>query len=419
MDTALDLGPVRDSFPAFGQPDLAGWSFFENAGGSYPCAHTVDALHHFYTATKVQPYGPYPASAAAGEAMDHSRRRWAAALGVDPQEVIFGPSTTANTYVLAHAFGSTLGPGSRVVVTDQDHEANTGAIRRVAAAAGAEVVEWGLDPATGLLGLDRLADLLTPDTALVTMPHCSNIVGMENDVAAAARLVHDVGARLVVDGVSFAPHAIPAPAELDADVYLFSLYKVYSVHQGLMVVRNGLLDELPNQGHGFNAGSPVKRLAPAGPDHAQEGAAGAVLDYVDDLYRHHGGDPAVDLQDRVRAVSGLWQAHEQRLLGPVLEAVEARAGVRLLGPGSVAARTEGLHRCPTVALDLADHEPEGVAAALAEHGIMAGAGDFYAVRVLEALGVDPARGVLRLSFVHYTSDDDVDRLLAALDAVLG
>ena len=248
----FDVAYARSQFPAFADPALDGWSFFENAGGSYACRQTIDALADYYRETKVQPYAAYPASTAAGEAMDRSRRRWAEALGVGVDEVSFGPSTTMNAYVLANAFRQVLAAGDRVVVTNQDHEANTGAIRRAAAAAGAEIVEWRIDSSTGRLELDALDGLLTPSTRLVTMPHCSNIIGQENDVAAAAALVHAVGARLLVDGVSFAPHGIPDVAALDADVYLFSLYKVYSVHQGLMVTRNGIVDELPNQGHFFN-----------------------------------------------------------------------------------------------------------------------------------------------------------------------
>ncbi|MEL7156763.1 MAG: aminotransferase class V-fold PLP-dependent enzyme [Actinomycetota bacterium] len=412
----LDVSFVRRQFPAFAQPELADWSFFENAGGSYACAATIDALHQYYVHTKVQPYGPYPASTAAGEAMDRSRRRWSEALGVAADEVLFGPSTTANAYVLAHALAPALGPGVRVVVTNQDHEANTGTIRRVATAAGAEVVEWRIDPATGLLDPARLAPLLTPDTALVAMPHCSNIVGMENDVAAVAALVHDVGARLVVDGVSFAPHGLPDVAALDADLYLFSLYKVYSVHQGLMVVRNGWLDELPNQGHFFNADQPSKRLTPAGPDHAQEAAAGAVLDYVELLHRHHGGGEGDGLATAARSVSELWQRHEQRLLGPLLTMLAGSDRVRMLGPAEA---TTDRHRCPTVAFVPLARTPEAVATGLADHGIMAGFGDFYANRVLDGLDVAPERGVVRVSFVHYTSEGDLDRLLAALDAELG
>lgn len=413
----LDIEHVRSWFPAFAEPSLAGWAFFENAGGSYPCAPTVDALHRYYTATKVQPYAPYPASEEAGAAMDRSRARWAEALRVDADEIQFGPSTSINTYVLAQALRPELGPGTEVVVTNQDHEANTGAIRRVAAETGANVREWRIDPATGLLDLDGLAALLSERTRVVTVPHCSNIVGQENDISAIAALAHDVGARVIVDGVSFAPHTLCDVAATGADVYLFSLYKVYSVHQGLMVARNGILDELANQGHFFNEASPAKRLTPAGPDHAQEAAAGAVLDYVEALHRHQGGDAADGLAAAVDTVSSLWRDHETALLGGVLATLAALPSVRLLGPSTV--ETGGLHRCPTVAFVPLEREPDDVASALAEHRIMASAGHFYAYRVLQGLDVDPGRGVVRVSFVHYTSPEEIDRLVAALHSVLG
>lgn len=412
----LDVEFVRSHFPAFEEPSLAGQSFFENAGGSFACRQTVDTLTRYYTATKVQPFGPYEASAAAGQAMDHSRARWATALGVATNEVQFGPSTSMNTYVLAKAFGQILGPGDEVVVTNQDHEANTGVFRRMADEVGATLVEWRTDPTTGLLDVDRLAALVTDRTRLVTVPHCSNIIGQENDIASAATVVHGVGARLIVDGVSFAPHTFPDVAALDADVYLFSLYKTYSVHQGLMVARNGILDELPNQGHEFNAHLPQKRLTPAGPDHAQEAAAGAVLDYVEALHRHHGGSPDDGLEVATRAVSRRWRDHESALLPDVLELLSTHPAVRLLGPSEI--DTGGFHRCPTVAFVPLNQAPDQVAAALAARGVMCSSGNFYAGRVLKGVDVNADTGVVRVSWVHYADRADIEKLVGALHEIL-
>ena len=348
--------------------------------------------------------------------MDRSRDRWAEALGVEPREVVFGPSTSMNTYVLAQAFAGVLEPGDQVIVTNQDHEANTGAIRRMAERVGCTIREWRVDPVTGLLDVDDFASLLDERTALVTVPHASNIVGQENDVARVVELAHTVGARVIVDGVSFAPHTIPDVAALGADVYLFSLYKTYSVHQGLMVVRAGLLTELPNQSHFFNADIPDKRLNPAGPDHAQVAAAGAVLDYVEELHRAHGGPADDDLRAACRAVSALWRDHEDTLTGRLLEVLRDRDDVRVLGPDRVGAVAG--HRCPTVAFSPLAIEPDEFAHRLVEQGVQTSAGHYYAVRVLEGMGVDPDRGVVRLSFVHYTSADDVDRAVASLRTVL-
>ncbi|MEM8618923.1 MAG: aminotransferase class V-fold PLP-dependent enzyme [Actinomycetota bacterium] len=410
-DASLDLGLVREQFPIFAGE--RGDAFFENAAGSFACRQTIDALTRYYTEMKVQPYSAYAASAAAGAAMDRSRSRWAEALGVADSEVVFGPSTSANTYVLANAFADVLGPGDEVIVTNQDHEANTGAIRRAAERAGAALVEWPVDPASGLLDIEELAVLLTERTRVVTLPHASNIVGQENDVARVCALAHRVGARVVVDGVALAPHGIPDVAALDADVYLFSLYKTYSVHQGLMVVRNGLMDELPNQGHFFNADESDKRLNPAGPDHAQVAASAAVLDYVELLDAAHRPNAGGSLWAACRRVTRRWQSHESSLTAELLATLGAMDGVRVLGPASV--DQPRLHRCPTVAFVPRDEAPAAVARRLVERGIKTNSGHFYAWRLLDAVGVEPADGVVRLSFVHYTSQRDVERVIAALE----
>lgn len=129
--TTLDMTFVRARFPAFAVPGLADKAFFENAGGSYACAPVIDRLTRFYRERKVQPYAPYAAATAGGAEMDEARARLAAYMGIGTHELSFGPSTTANTYVLAQAFRRALLPGEAVVVTDQDHEANSGPWRRL------------------------------------------------------------------------------------------------------------------------------------------------------------------------------------------------------------------------------------------------------------------------------------------------
>jgi selenocysteine lyase/cysteine desulfurase len=244
----LDTAWVRSQFPAFAVPALRDQSFFENAGGSYPCRQVVDRLHRFYTERKVQPYAPYEVSRIAGDEMDEARSRLAAMLGVRPHELSFGPSTSANAYVLAQAVRKWLRPGDAVVVTDQDHEANSGFWRRLAAD-GVEVREWRIDPATGHLDPAGLEPLLADGRVrLVCFPHCSNVVAEINEVQGITALAHAAGARVCVDGVSYAPHGLPDVGAMGCDVYLFSAYKVYGPHQGLMVIREDWGRELPNQG---------------------------------------------------------------------------------------------------------------------------------------------------------------------------
>jgi len=407
----LDVDFVRAQFPAFAVPALRGQAFFENAGGSYTCRHVVERLMRFYTERKVQPYAPYTASQLGGAEMDEARARLAAMMGVDVDEVSFGPSTSANTFVLAQAVRQWLGGQGAVVVTNQDHEANSGAWRRLADA-GVEVREWRIDPQTGHLDPAALAPLLADGkVGLVAFPHCSNVVGEINPVAEICAMARAAGAFTCVDGVSYAPHGFPDIPALGADIYLFSAYKTYGPHQGIMVIRRDCGMALPNQGHYFNGDVLYKRFTPAGPDHAQVAACAGMADYIDALHAHHFPGSATDPRSRNNAVHDLMRDHERRLTQPLLDYLAARNDLRLIGPR----RAEG--RAPTVAVAL-DRPAEPVAAALAAHGIMAGGGDFYAVRPLQAMGVDTARGVLRLSFVHYTSAAEVDRLIAALDQVL-
>lgn len=406
----LDLEFVRAQFPAFASPVLSSHAFFENAGGSYPCRQVIDRLTRFYTDRKVQPYGPYPGAQAGGAEMDEARSRLAAMMGVAGDEVSFGPSTSANTYVLAQAVRGWLkGAGGAVVVTNQDHEANSGVWRRLAED-GIEVREWQVDSETGSLELPSLAALLADGhVKLVCFPHCSNVIAEINDVASICAMARDAGARTVVDGVSYAPHGFPDIPALGADVYLFSAYKTYGPHQGIMVLREAFGFELPGQGHSFNHATLYKRHTPAGPDHAQIAACAGMADYVDALAAHHGvtGDAAA----RSRGVHDLMRAQEVAVIKPLLDYLAGRNDVRLLGP-----RDAG-KRAPTVAVELAG-PAEPVSEALGRQGIACWAGDFYAVRPLMALGIDLDKGVLRMSSVHYTSADEVARLIGALDRVL-
>lgn len=404
----LDTARIRAEFPAFRQPNLKDMAFFENAGGSYTCAPVLNRMKHYYWATKVQPYGFYPASREAGQAMDLAHKRMALALNVPVDWIHFGPSTSANTYTLGRAFESWLKPGEAIIVTNQDHEANTGAWRKLGAA-GIEVREWKVDPKTGHLPIEGLDKLLDSKVRLVCFPHVSNIVGEINPVAEITARARSFGALTVVDGVSYAPHGLPDLLELGADIYLFSAYKVYGPHQGIMAIRPTLAAELPNQGHFFNDIYPRKRLVPAGPDHAQIAACAGIVDYLD-MVADIAGD-AVSAANPYRKAHDAMRAQETALLAPLLAYLKGRNKLRLIGPA------DATRRAPTVSIAL-DEPGIDAAERLSRRGIMAAGGHFYALRLIEALGINPGVGVLRLSFTHYTSEEDVVRLIDALDAEL-
>ncbi len=422
---ALDLDFVRSQFPAFSEATLAGQAHFENAGGSYACRQVIERLHHYYRCTKVQPYYPSPAATEAGAQMDQAYVRLAEYLNVRPQEVHIGPSTSQNTATLAQAFAQVLQPGDEIIVTNQDHEANTGVWRRLTDA-GMVIREWSIDPESGALDSAQLAQLISPRTRLLTLPHCSNIIGQINPVAEICQQAKAAGIITVVDGVSYAGHGLPDVTALGADIYLFSLYKVYGPHQGVMTIRTPIAEFLGNQSHFFNA-DPAHihaHFVPAGPDHAQVAACNGVAEYFDALHQHHFGatqapsasskDTAhtTDSQQRAQRVAALMHAAEQALLPPLLDFLKQRNSVRLIGP------QQAENRAPTLSIVPARQNPAELCAALAQHGIMAGSGHFYGYRAVKALGVNTQTGVLRLSFVHYTRAAEVEQLIRVLDQVL-
>ena len=197
----LDCAFVRSQFPAFSEAALQGQAFFENAGGSYTCRQVIDRLFRFYTQRKVQPYGAYAVSELGGAEMDEAGARLSAMMGVAAHELSFGPSTSQNTYVLAQAFRNFLATVYAIIVTNQDHEANSGAWRRLEDA-GIIVKEWSLNALTGQLDIADLERLLDRGVKLVCFPHCSNVVGQVNPVAQIVSLIHANGSFACVDGVS-------------------------------------------------------------------------------------------------------------------------------------------------------------------------------------------------------------------------
>ena len=411
MLAALDLKFVRRQFPAFEEPAWRGQAFFDNAGGSFACGQVIEHLNRYYRQTKLQPYGLHPLSRRAGEEMDQAHARLADWLGITADEVHLGPSTSQNMYVLAQAFAACLAPGDEIVVTNQDHEANSGVWRRLAAH-GFVIKEWCVDTESGWLDPRQLDSLLTRKTRVVAFTHCSNILGQINPVADLCARAHAAGAVAVVDGVSFAGHGLPDVSALGADIYLFSLYKTFGPHQGLMVVRAPVLERLGNQAHYFNGAERHKWLVPAGPDHAQVAASAGVADYLTALYRHHFGQSEADPGEKAERVRQAIRATETALLENLLDFCRHDPRVRLLGP------TNTQERAATVSLRTLTASPKEIAARLSDRGIVAGAGHFYAVRLLEAMGISAETGVLRLSFVHYTSPEDLRQLLAALESSL-
>jgi selenocysteine lyase/cysteine desulfurase len=410
---SLDIDFVRAQFPQCGQaPERV---FCSNAGGSYMARQVLDRLQYYNEHTRVQPYSNFSPSREAGEAMDVARRGWSHALHIGLEELTIGPSTSMNSYVMAQALGAGWTSADEIILCQQDHEANIGVWRRKAEEKGVTVREWTVDPVTGLLDPADLDELLTDKTRWLFFTQCSNLVGTVNPVADIVRKVREgSNARVCVDAVSYAPHHICDLRALGVDMYMFSLYKVFGPHQGLLYVNSQLAGELEGQSHHFIRDDISKRYNPAGPQHAQIAACQGVLDYFDELHRHHGGSNEDSPVTKMQAVHRLIFEREEQLAAPILAYLDQSSAVRLLGKPDC---SDG-DRAATIAFKPLHDSSAAVAAELQQLGIGTENGDFYAPWALQGMGIDTQDGVVRVSLVHYNTEQDVEHILTSLDKVL-
>jgi len=409
----LDIDFVRQQFVQLN--DEPAFVFASNAGGSYVCNQVNDLLEHYNRHTRVQPYSRYKTSSEAGEAMDRAKHDWAAALNIGLSELTIGPSTSINTYVMSQAIGDRWQNGDEIVVTNQDHEANSGVWRRKAIEKGVTIREWKVDPDSGLLDVDELIPLLNDKTRWVFFSHCSNVVGTANPVESITKTIKThSAARVFVDAVAYAPHHISDLKALGIDGYAFSLYKVFGPHQGIMYINQSIREELVSQAHYFLSGDPGKDFNPAGPQHAQVAACAGVLDYMKLLHSHHFDDSNIELPRKLADIHGLIQQHENQLAAPILEFLDAHADVRLIGKTTV----NGDDRAPTIAFKPLKQSSQELVHQLQDGGIGTENGNFYAHRLVSDLGIDPEDGVVRISLVHYNREADVSKILTELDRAL-
>ena len=409
---SLDLDYVKAQFPAFSDPKSAKWAFFENAGGSYVPFNVIKHLNHFMTSTKVQPYAEFDTSAIAGDKMDQATELFAEMINAKTDEIIIGSSTTMNMYVLSNAMRSLLKPEDEVIVTNQDHEANVGAWRRLEEY-GAVIKEWKINENTAELEINDLKLLLSDKTKIVAVTHCSNIVGSINDLKSIAKLVHEHDAYIIGDGVSYAPHGFPDVKDLDVDFYAFSLYKTYGPHLGLLYGKKEILNKLPNQNHEFLEGDVPYTLNPGGPNHEELSCLIGIYEYFNNLYQHHFPGEDGSIRQKIEKVNGLITQHEEELANPLLAYIDSRDDIRLIGKNKI----ENKNRAPTIAFTIKDKSSMEISSELVKHGIATRNDNFYAWRCLKALGIDTEDGVVRTSMVHYNTHEDVDKLINALKKI--
>jgi cysteine desulfurase family protein (TIGR01976 family) len=408
----LDIDFVKAQFPAFKDPLSSKWSFFENAGGSYVPINVIKHLNNFMTSTKVQPYAEFDISKIAGNNMDKATELFAEMINARKDEIIIGASTTMNMYVLSNAMKHFIKPGDEIIVTNQDHEANIGAWRRLESY-GAVIKEWKINTENAELEIEVLKALLTNKTKIVAVTHCSNIVGSINNLQSIAKLVHEYNAFLVGDGVSYAPHGLPNVKDLDVDFYTFSLYKTYGPHLGLLYGKKEILNQLPNQNHEFLEGDVPYTLNPGGPNHEELSCLVGIYEYFNNLYNHHFPDENNTLRKKIEKINELISNHEEQIANPLLEYLNSRNDIKLIGKKKI----ENKNRAPTIAFTFVNQSSKKISDQLVKNGIATRNDNFYAWRCLKALGIDVDDGVVRTSMVHYNTHEDVEKLISVLKKI--
>ena len=401
---------VRAHFPALavtdgGRPRV----YFDAPGGTQACAQAIDAMADHLRGGTANSGGRFSTSVATDAMSREAHTAMADLLGGDPGEIAFGPNMTSLTLAVSRALARGWEKGDELVVTRLDHDANVAPWLRVAADRGMTVRWLDFDRADGRLRLQDLPGLLGPRTRLVAVGGASNALGTLNDLPAIVEIVRRQSDALVcVDGVQSVPHVPTDVHAIGCDLLACSPYKMFGPHQGVLWGRAGLLDGLDAYKVRPASTSPAAIRFETGTP-LFEGQAGVLgmIAYLEWLGSELAPAAATRRERLVSAMSGC--ADYERELGARLLSGLARPNrVKLYGPPTMDGRV------PTFAFTVDGHQPQAVAQRLADRGIFAWSGHFYAVEAIAALGLADAGGLVRVGLCHYNAADEVDRLLEAL-----
>ena len=398
---------IRAAFPAL----AGGTVFLENAGGSQVPACVADAMHRYLRETYVQLGAGYELSRRCTATVEAAHAFVRTFVNARHGHAIIGASTTALLNLLASCYAQVLKPGSEIILAETGHEANLGCWKRLERQ-GVVVRWWRVDPATFACPLDSLRKLLNERTALVALPHVSNLLGEIVDLPAVVALAHAAGARVVADGVAYAPHRAIDVDAWDVDWYVYSTYKVFGPHMAVLYGRDDALAELPGPNHDFIPRDDLPyQFEPGGANH--EGCAGllALGDYLAFL----AGAPAGAPCDRatVEAAFARAAALEAAPTELLLDWLRARPGVRIIGPAE-----GGPARVGTVSFVHERKSSREITAAVDRSGVAIRCGHMYAYHLCKALGIAVEDGVVRASLVHYNTVGDIEKLIGALQRVI-
>ena len=411
---ALDVAACRAQFPALAR-EIAGRPavFFDGPAGSQVPRSVIDAIGKYLASSNANHGGLFATSRESDALLGAAHEAAADFLGSnEPDLTAFGANMTTLTFALSRALARTWGPGDEIVVTRLDHDANVTPWVLAARDAGATVRHVGIRAGDCTLDLDELRACLSPRTRLVAVGCASNAVGTVNPVAEIVELSHQAGALVFLDAVHYAPHRLIDVSAWGCDFLACSAYKFFGPHVGILWGRRELLARLPAY--------KVRPAADTVPDRwmtgtqSHEGIAGvlAAIEYLADLGRKVDSDRAARRPALAAAFAAIGE-YENLLAARLLSGLAELPRYRLWGiPGT--ARLD--QRVPTVAIRHERISAHDVAVRLAEVGIFVWHGNFYALPLTEALGLEP-EGVVRIGLLHYNTSEEIDRLLAALAAI--
>jgi len=400
-----ETAAIREWFPSL-SPDLA---FLENAGGSQAPAVVIDAIRDYMLSSYVQLGASYPQSRKATQVVADAHEyieTFMNATGVG--RVVLGASTPALTNILANAYAETLRPGDEIVIAETNHEANAGPWARLERF-GAKIRIWKVDPETFECPLEILEEMLNERTRIVAFPHVSNLLGHIGDVPAICEAAHRVGARVVADGVAFAPHRAIDVKAWGVDWYVYSTYKVYGPHMAALFGTDDAFGDITGPNHFFIPNDSIPYKFELG-SISHEGCAGLLA--LRPYFRFLSGRNADDRQTVADAFQAM-EALEQPLQAKLIDYLRSKPGVSIIGPGRSDSSCVG-----TVSFVSDRIGADELCLHTDSRGVAIRYGHMYAYRLCEALGIPMAPGVARVSLVHYNTSAEIDRLISALDEVL-
>jgi cysteine desulfurase family protein (TIGR01976 family) len=408
----------RGQFPALtrqfsGRPAI----FFDGPAGSQVPECVIDAIGGYLRTSNANHGGLFATSRESDAMLDAAHQALADLFGAaDPTSIIFGANMTTLTFSLSRALARTWQADDEIVVTRLDHDANVSPWVLAARDAGAKVLHLAIKSQDCTLDLEDLRRILSPRTRLVAVGAASNAVGTINPIAEICRMAHAVGAEVFVDAVHAAPHLLPDVAAWDCDWLVASAYKFFGPHIGVLWGRLHRLTQLEAYKLRPSTDSLPGKWMTGTQNHECIAGALAAIDYLAALGRTVDASlfqQAAGPTGRRQALCAAYAAignYERLLASHLLDGLLRLKEVQVFG---IVDRARLAERVPTFGIRHARLKPEALADWLAARGIFVWHGNFYALPLTEALGLEP-EGLVRIGLLHYNTIFEVDRLLSAL-----